>query len=97
MHAHECRFILVREIVLHFRGTLSVLRSDQAHFRHQLASVADSQAEGVLTGIETVNGSAGLFIVEEGTGPSFGRTECVCIGESSDEDYHLDVVKCLPS
>ena len=85
----------MRFIVLHLRGQFLVFGSDESHLGHQLAAVADSEAQGVLAGVETLDGSAGFLVVEQRTGPAFGGAQGIGIGESSDEDYHLYVLQGL--
>ena len=67
----------------------------QSELHHQLASVTDTKGEGVLAGIELVEGLFCLGIIEEGACPSFGGAEYVGIGETTTEDNHIDVLQSL--
>ena len=88
----------MRVVVQHLSSLTVVLClsvAQQAELHHQLASVADAQREGVVAGIELIQGLLGLRVVEEGAGPSFGRTQHVAVGESAAEDNHIDLLECL--
>ena len=72
-----------------------MFRVDEVELNHELTAVADAERQGVLACIELVKGFFGLGVVEEGTCPSFGRTEHVRVGETTAEDNHVDVFKCF--
>ena len=72
-----------------------MLRVDEVEFHHQLASVADTERQGVLTGIELVECLLSLRVEEECTCPSLGRTEHVGVRESTAEHNHVDILQSL--
>ena len=69
--------------MLHLRAAVGgKLRVDAAgveepQFYHQLATVADAEAEGVGAVVETSEGFFGGLVPTESADPSFGRTENV--------------------
>ena len=94
--SYELRFKLMRVVVQHVR-LLRKFRINQIQFHHQLATVANTQRQRVFTGIEIVECRLGLRIVQESTGPAFGRTQHIRIGEHAAEDNHINIFQRLPS
>ena len=81
-----------------FHGCLALmLRIDEIEFNHELTTVADTEAQGVLTLVICLKSSLGLVIPKESTGPSFCRTKHIGVGESATEYNHVDILKCLTS
>ena len=66
---------------------------DEVEFHHELATVADTEGEGVGTCIEAVEGFFCLRIEEEGSSPTLGTAENVAVRESTTEDDEVDVVE----
>ena len=86
---------LTLELVAVVMQHLGSLGTSQTEFHHQLATVTDTQRQGVLAGIELVEGLLSLGVEEEGTSPSLGRTQYVGVRETAAEHNHVDVLKGL--
>ena len=97
--AHECAFELVAVVVEHLCVVACIgdgmVVAEQTKFYHQLATVADTEAQGIRASIEAVEGGLSLGIEEEGSGPSLGTAEDIAVGESSAECDDVDVVEGL--
>ena len=78
-------------------GAFRVSRIDEVELNHELAAIAYAEAQGVLTAIEAFEGCLSLVVPEESSGPSFGRTEHIGVGESAAEHYHVHIVESLAS
>ena len=60
-------------------GAVLVLWIDEVEFHHELATIADTERQRILAGIETVERLLGLGVVEERSSPSLGRAEHVAV------------------
>ena len=99
--AHKLRLEAVADVVLHAgtSGACAVVLHhfpfEQSELYHQLAAVADAEAEGVGEAVEAAQGLLGGLVPAETAGPTLGRAEHVAVGESAAEHYHADVVEGL--
>ena len=75
-------------IMQHLRH-FSMLGINKSQFNSQLASVTNTQTQGVFAFIEILQSLSCFFIEFESAGPPLGRTQHVRIRESSDKDNHI--------
>ena len=92
VYAKESTLELMTYVVQHL-STVGVVGIDEAEFHHQLASVADTERQGVLAGVETFESGLRLRVVEERACPTLGRTKDIAVRESTAEDNHIDFVE----
>jgi hypothetical protein len=72
---------------------LLMLGIEEVQLGHELATVADTEAQGVGTGVKPFDGITGLGIVKKRSCPSFGRPEDVGIGKAAGKDDEANVVE----
>ena len=74
-----------------------IVAADEIEFHHELTSVAHTQRQCILTGIEFVQRLLCFRIVEEGSSPSLCTAQYVGIGESATEHDELYLLQRLAS
>ncbi len=72
-----------------------VLRIDEVQHNHQLATVADTERKGILTGLELIESLLSLRLDEECTSPTLGRTENVGVRETTAEYDEVHILQSL--
>ena len=92
VYAKESTLELMTYVVQHL-SAVGVVGIDEAEFHHQLASVADTERQGVLAGVETFESGLRLRVVEERACPTLGRTKDIAVRETAAEDNHIDFVE----
>ena len=75
--------------------TFRVVGVEETEVGHELATVADAEAERVRTVVEAVDGRASTVVIEYACRPALGRSEDVGVGKTAAEDGKIDVVECL--
>ena len=69
VQSQELAFELLADVMSQV-CTVLMLRVDEVELHHQLAAVADAEAQCVLTCVELVERFLGLRVIEEGTSPA---------------------------
>ena len=75
------------------RGFLAVFRIDEVQFNHQLATVANAEAERVGSCIEFFQRGFCFVVPKESACPSFCGAKHVGVGKSAAEHNHVHVVE----